>query len=203
MAEDEDIAMDDLPAYDTPEIPDQEEAEYDGETVTLYDPFRIDDDEKKFAVYVRNPDSGNVNKLKFGSADMEIERDDAENLKSFRERFSCGEVGQDEKHTATFWSCVFWRKDMSVSDILNENNMTQAEIVERLREASEERMSASEIEQRLDEVAGGPWESIREMLRMASQEGVVQDIGTKRDGGDRVHEFAVGGRVFQIKEFTE
>jgi hypothetical protein len=119
----DELTMDDLPAYDTPEMPDQEEAEYDGRTVTLYDPFRIDDDEKKFAVYVRNPDSGNVNKLKFGSDSMEIKRDEPGRLKSFRERFSCDEYGQSDKHKATFWSCLFWRKDLDVSDILSENKI--------------------------------------------------------------------------------
>jgi hypothetical protein len=119
LMEDEDISMEDLPAYDTPKMPDQEEGEYEDETVTLYDPWRLDNGEKDYAVYVRDPDSGNVNKLKFGSGDMEIKRDDPERLKAFRERFSCEEYGQSDKHEATFWSCLFWRKDKSVSDILN------------------------------------------------------------------------------------
>lgn len=106
--------------YDTPKMPDQEEAEYEGREVTLYDPFRIDDDEKKFAVYVRNPDTGNVNKIKFGSDEMEIKRDQESNLENFRSRFSCDEYDQSDKHKATFWSCLFWRKDLSVSDILDE-----------------------------------------------------------------------------------
>lgn len=127
MSEDDELTMDDLPAYDTPEMPDQEEAEYDGETVTLYDPWRLDNDEKNYAVYVRNPDSGNVNKLKFGSGDMEIKRDDPGRLKSFRERFSCNEYDQSDKHKATFWSCLFWRKDLPVSDILSENTVTITE----------------------------------------------------------------------------
>jgi len=107
--------------YDTPKLPDQEQAEYEGEDVVLYDPFRIDDDEKKFAVYVRNPDTGNVNKLKFGSDSMESKRDQESNLENFRSRFSCDDYDQSDKHEATFWSCLFWRKDMSVSDILDEN----------------------------------------------------------------------------------
>lgn len=109
-------------ATDTPALPDQEEVEReDGSTVTLYDPFRIDDDEKKFGVYVENPDTGNVNKVKFGSADMEIKRDNEERLKSFRARMQCDDLDQSDKHTAKFWSCVFWRSDLSVSDILSES----------------------------------------------------------------------------------
>jgi len=107
--------------YDTPSLPDQKKAEYDGREVTLYDPFRIDDDEKKFAVYVENPDSGNINKVKFGSADMEIKRDSEDNLKSFRARMKCDDLDQSDKHTAKFWSCVFWRGDKSVSDLLGES----------------------------------------------------------------------------------
>jgi hypothetical protein len=136
--EDEDLTMDDLPDYDTPELPDQEDAEYDGREVTLYDPFRIEDDEKKFAVYVRNPDSGNVNKVKFGSDTMEIKRDDPARLKSFRSRFSCGDLDQSDKHTAKFWSCVFWRKDKSVSDLLSEGE--EWKIEEYVRSATRNRI---------------------------------------------------------------
>ena len=108
-------------AEDTPKLPDQKEAEYDGETVTLYDPFRIEDDEKKFGVYVEDPDSGNVNKLKFGSDKMEIKRDDEEARDSFRARMQCDEQDQSDKHTAQFWSCVFWRSDISVSELIDES----------------------------------------------------------------------------------
>lgn len=106
---------------DTPPLPDQKEAEYDGREVTLYDPFRIEDDEKKFAVYVENPDSGNINKVKFGSDDMSIKRDQEDNLKSFRARMKCNDYDENEKHKAGYWSCVFWREDLPVSDILDEN----------------------------------------------------------------------------------
>jgi hypothetical protein len=99
--------------------PEQKKAEYEGREVTLYDPFRIEDDEKKFAVYVENPETGNVNKLKFGSASMEIKRDDPERLKNFRSRFSCDDDPADP-HEERFWACYFWREDLPVSDILDE-----------------------------------------------------------------------------------
>jgi hypothetical protein len=103
--------------------PNQKKGEYEGREVTLYDPFRIDDDEKKFAVYVENPDSGEVNKVKFGSDSMEIKRDDPDRRKSFRARMRC-DSEPPEPHTARFWSCYFWRDDLSVSDILDENTWT-------------------------------------------------------------------------------
>lgn len=121
--------LDEDDEYNTPKLPDQEQAEYEGREVTLYDPFRIEDDEKKFAVYVRNPDTGNVNQVKFGSNEMEIKRDQESNLESFRARFNCDDYDEGDKHKATFWSCLFWRSDMSVSDILDEGEE------KRLREA--------------------------------------------------------------------
>lgn len=52
-------------------------------------------------------------------------------------------------------------------------------------------------------MAGGPWENIREMVRIASEQGLVQDIGTKRSGGKKTHEFAIAGRIYEIKELEE
>jgi len=46
--DEENLSMEDLPAYDTPKMPDQEEGEYEGETVTLYDPWRLDDDAVRY-----------------------------------------------------------------------------------------------------------------------------------------------------------
>jgi hypothetical protein len=56
------------------------------------------------------------------------------------------------------------------------------------------------IREELNEMAGGPWENVMEMVYMANERGLVQDIGQKRSGGEPVHEFEVGGRIFQIKE---
>ena len=92
-----------------------EEAEYDGRKVELNQPFRIDHDDKKFAVYVKDGDK--VKKVRFGSADMEIKRDDDEARKSFRARFECDK--DHPKTSATYWSCRMWQKGKSVSDMLD------------------------------------------------------------------------------------
>lgn len=92
-----------------------EEAEYEGKTVTLDKPFRETASGKKFAVYVRN-DKGNVIKLRFGDADMEIQRDDPDDRKSFRARHNCDDSGP--KWKARYWSCKMWQADKSVSDVV-------------------------------------------------------------------------------------
>jgi hypothetical protein len=79
-----------------------EEAEYKGKKVKLNDPFRIDDKDKKFGVYVKN-EKGNVILLKFGDANMSIKRDEPNRLKSFRARHSCDDPGP--KYKARYWSC--------------------------------------------------------------------------------------------------
>ena len=92
------------------------EAEYQGKKVELNKPFRNDDGPKKFSVYVKN-DKGNVVKVNFGDEDMEIKRDDPEARKSFRARHKCDQ--QNDPTTAAYWSCKFWQKGKSVSDMLD------------------------------------------------------------------------------------
>lgn len=95
------------------------EAEYEGREVELDKPFRLSgDDNKKFGVYVKNPDTGNVIKVKFGDPDMEIKRDDDEARKAFRARHNCDD--KDDKTTAGYWSCKMWQAGTTVSDMLNE-----------------------------------------------------------------------------------
>lgn len=93
-----------------------DEAEYQGKKVELRKPFRDSEGSKKFGVYVKN-DKGNVIKVSFGSDDMEIKRDDPEARKSFRARHKC-DTANDET-TARYWSCKFWQKGKSVSDMLD------------------------------------------------------------------------------------
>ena len=52
----------------------------------LNKPFRTPSGPKKFAVYVKDPKSGNVKIVRFGDPNMEIKRDDPERRKSFRAR---------------------------------------------------------------------------------------------------------------------
>lgn len=92
------------------------EAEYQGKKVELNQPFRTPDGPKKFSVYVKN-DKGNVVKVNFGSSDMEIKRDDPERRKSFRARHNCSDA--KDKTSARYWSCRFWQKGKTVSDMLD------------------------------------------------------------------------------------
>ena len=90
-----------------------EAAEYDGRPVKLNNPTR--GDVKKYKVYVKN-DKGNVVKVEFGDPNMEIKRDDPARRKSFRARHNCDNPGP--KYKARFWSCKFWEKGKSVTDLM-------------------------------------------------------------------------------------
>jgi hypothetical protein len=90
-----------------------EAAEYQGRKVQLNNPTK--GDVKKFKVYVKN-DKGNVVKVEFGDPNMEIKRDDPARRKSFRARHNCDNPGP--KYKARFWSCKFWEKGKSVTDLM-------------------------------------------------------------------------------------
>jgi hypothetical protein len=90
------------------------EADYQGKTVKLNDPFRTPDGPKKFGVYTMGP-NGKVVVVRFGDPEMEIKRDDPERLKSYRARHGCDNPGP--KWKANYWSCQMWRSDKSVSDL--------------------------------------------------------------------------------------
>ena len=90
------------------------EADYQGKTVKLNDPFRTPDGPKKFGVYTMGP-NGNVVVVRFGDPNMEIKRDDPARLKSYRARHGCDNPGP--KWKANYWSCQMWRSDKSVSDL--------------------------------------------------------------------------------------
>jgi hypothetical protein len=81
---------------------------YDGEKVTLDNPSRVSDSDKKFRVYV---DSGKktadgetkAKKVEWGSPDYEIKNDDPEASKSFRARHKCSE--KSDRTKAGWWAC--------------------------------------------------------------------------------------------------
>jgi len=91
----------------------EEEAEHEGRKVTLNKPMK--GDIKKTKVYVKN-DKGNVVKVEFGDPNMEIKRDDPARRKSFRARHNCDNPGP--KWKAKYWSCKFWEKGKSVTDLM-------------------------------------------------------------------------------------
>ena len=90
-----------------------EKAEYNGRPVELNNPTR--GDRKKYKVYVRN-DKGNVVKVEYGDPNMEIKRDDPARRKSFRARHNCDNPGP--KYKARYWSCKFWEKGKTVTDLM-------------------------------------------------------------------------------------
>ena len=90
-----------------------EDAEYQGRKVKLNNPTK--GDVKKYKVYVKN-EKGNVVKVEFGDPNMEIKRDDPARLKSFRARHNCDNPGP--KYKARYWSCKFWEKGKTVTDLM-------------------------------------------------------------------------------------
>jgi len=91
-----------------------EDAEYQGKKVKLNNPVR--GGSKKFYVYVKN-DKGNVIKVSFGdTTGLSIKRDSPERRKAFRARHNCDQ--KTDKTTAGYWSCKFWEKGKSVTDLM-------------------------------------------------------------------------------------
>jgi hypothetical protein len=93
------------------------EAEYHGKEVKLGKPSSGDVKNKKFKVYVKNK-KGNVVKVNFGDANMEIKRDNPKNKKSFRARHKCSQA--KDRTTPKYWSCKMW-SSKPVSKIVGEN----------------------------------------------------------------------------------
>jgi len=87
------------------------EAEYQGKSVKLNDPFRTPDGPKKFGVYTMGP-NGKVVIVRFGDPNMEIKRDDPERRASYRARHGCDNPGP--KWKANYWSCYQWRAGAKV-----------------------------------------------------------------------------------------
>jgi len=87
------------------------EADYQGKTVKLNDPFRTPGENKKFGVYTMGP-NGDVVIVRFGDPNMEIKRDDPDRRASFRARHGCDNPGP--KWKANYWSCYQWRAGSKV-----------------------------------------------------------------------------------------
>ena len=88
------------------------EADYQGKSVKLNDPFRTPDGPKKFGVYTMGP-NGNVVVVRFGDPNMEIKRDDPDRRASFRARHGCDD-DPGPKYKAKYWSCYQWRSGAKV-----------------------------------------------------------------------------------------
>jgi len=95
---------------------DEGSAEYQGRKVNLNNPTRSDNKKKKYMVYVKN-DKGNVVKVHYGDPNMQIRRDNDAARKSFRARHQC-DTNPGPKYKARYWSCKFWEKGKSVTDLM-------------------------------------------------------------------------------------
>ena len=86
-------------------------AKYQGRTVTLNKPFRTPGKSKKFAVYVRNQRSGDVNIVRFGDPDMRIKKNIPARKKSFLARFGAilAKVRGQKSLSPAYWSIRAWR----------------------------------------------------------------------------------------------
>lgn len=81
-------------------------ATYKNRTVKLNKPFRTPNQSKKSAVYVKNPSTGNVIKVRFGDPKMTIKKNIPARRRSFRARHKCSTA--TNKTTARYWSCKNW-----------------------------------------------------------------------------------------------
>jgi hypothetical protein len=96
--------------------------EYQGQKVTLNKPRRIAKGRpsygrKKFEVFVNNS-KGSVVRVTFGDPNLEIKRDNDARRISFRKRHKCDSNPPKDKTKARYWSCKFWEKGKTVSDLL-------------------------------------------------------------------------------------
>lgn len=80
----------------------------------LNSPQRTPEGPKKFVVYVRDPETGNVKTVRYGDPNMEIKRDDPKRRASFRARHNCDNPGPKTK--ARYWSCRQWRAGSKVEE---------------------------------------------------------------------------------------
>ncbi len=103
------------------DLPMINEAEYEGKQVDLNKPKR--GGSKKFYVYVKDPDSGNVRKISFGAADgggkLSVKIKDRERRKAFADRHRCKD--KKDKTTPGYWSCNLPRyaKTLGLGDNMN------------------------------------------------------------------------------------
>lgn len=80
---------------------------YQGKRVALDKPFRTPGETKKFAVYVKDPSSDKVKKVRFGDPNLSIKKGQPERKKSYCSR-SSGIKGTKDKTSANYWSRKMW-----------------------------------------------------------------------------------------------
>jgi len=82
-------------------------ATYQNRTVQLNKPFRTPNQSKKFAVYVTNPKTNNVVKVRFGDPKLSIKKNIPARKRSFMARHKCSTA--KDRTTARYWSCKAWK----------------------------------------------------------------------------------------------
>jgi hypothetical protein len=89
-------------------------AKYQGREVKLNKVMR--GDVKKFKVFVRNRETGNINKVNFGQKGVAIKRNNPVRRKSFNARM--GAILDDVKGQKTlspaYWSLQTWKKGFKI-----------------------------------------------------------------------------------------
>ncbi len=83
------------------------EAEYKGRQVELGKPFRVSGGGHKFAVYVRDPKTGNVKKVQFGAPGLKVKLNNPARRKSFAARHRCEQ--KNDKTAPGYWACRIGR----------------------------------------------------------------------------------------------
>ena len=85
-------------------------AQYQGRDVTLNKVMR--GDVKKFKVFVRNKETGNVNKINFGQKGMSIGRNNPARRRSFNARMGAvlDKVKGQKNLSPAFWALKTWEK---------------------------------------------------------------------------------------------
>lgn len=77
------------------------EAEYQGKKVTLNKPKR--GGPKKYYVYVKNPKTGKVKRVTFGSTELSVKIQDPKRRASFAARHKCAQT--KDRTSARYWAC--------------------------------------------------------------------------------------------------
>lgn len=103
---------------------DVQKAEYQGKTVSLNKPRRIQGGNKKFEVFVQDGDK--VKRVTFGDPNMQIRRDNPKARANFRARHSCDTA--TDKTSARYWSCRFWESETTVSDLTKTDFESRGEV---------------------------------------------------------------------------
>ena len=87
-------------------------AKYRGRTVKLNKPFRTPGQRKKFAVYVKNRNTGNVKKVRFGDPTMKIKKNIPARQRSFMARMGgvLKRVRGQKTLSPAYWSIQAWKK---------------------------------------------------------------------------------------------